>query len=171
VRYYFDLQTGEILDSEVIAEGNTCDNECPPGDMFCDEYFGWGGTEEPSSEDVTKVFTVSIFSDPNSFGLQAGVTLRGKKFDNRTLSYFTHQPNATLLSNGLVCMYTSPQYCDVNDDRYINPVSINCNSRLSVDAKTANASISIVVSHPRVPNEEDDVYEKSFTWMASQHLY
>lgn len=169
VRYYYDLVTGEILDYDILAEGNNCDNECPPGDMFCDEGMGGGaGPEEPEAVAIARQFSVNVYENPNKFDLDAQVTLYGNHYPGLTsMNTFTSLPIATFGSNGGKTCHV-PWYCLDTDARYALPSGITCNAIIR-NSKIATATITVAVTYPR-DNNRIELYPKSFTWDASIHL-
>lgn len=169
VRYYFDLQTGEILDSEVIAEGNTCDNECPPGEMFCDEGMGGGaGPEEPNWVSVNKEITVTVFENTNTFGVSARLILHGKNYPGFTsLNTFTAVPTV-IFNSGTVTCYNF-HYCMPDHVFYRTPTSASGIFSIQNSSKISG-KVNVVLKVPKEDPEEEELYPKAFTWIASTAL-
>ncbi|MBX2939974.1 MAG: hypothetical protein KF880_07835 [Ferruginibacter sp.] len=169
VRYYYDLVTGEILDYDILAEGNNCDNECPPGDMFCDEGMGGGaGPEEPNWESVNKQVTVTVYENTNTYGVHALVTLQGRHYPGFTsLNTFTVAPTASLLTNGGTTCY-NPFYCLPTHDWYLIPIAAGCNCSIQNPSK-ATGRVQILLSKPNV--DDQVLHSKPFEWLASSHLF
>ncbi len=94
VRYYYDLQTGEILGYDIIWEGTVCDNNCLPWETLCDEQGGGGGISpeqepEPCSVDVT-FLVYELYEGGLRGSIKARYKLYGMKYpNNSTLNYFT----------------------------------------------------------------------------------
>lgn len=169
VRVFYDLVTREIIDYLILAEGNTCENDCPPHSVECDEGFG-GGVFGDEFEDVEKEKKdLIIWTQPWTYTVRADVKIFGKvSSTNRTLNYFTNPPQITSSLSGCVT-YDNPYYGNTDNLDHVIAKSMNLVHMFTQDNKQLNCAISVLMQKTNIPNVTF-LYHQSFRWLASTDL-